>query len=118
MYIYTDSSRARVCVCVFFYASSSAIIIEKEGFGKKRRAASALARVVSFLRSLAPSAKSAPRDFFFLFLWARVSSRVREKNIIRTLFSRLHKIGSVCIHTRTDAKEEHNAANNIYTASQ
>jgi hypothetical protein len=85
MYIYTDSSRARACVCVFFYASSSAIIIEKEAFGKKRRAASALARVVSFLRSLAPSAISTAR-LFFLFLWARVSSRVREKNIIKDAF--------------------------------
>jgi len=84
MYIYTDSSRARVCVCVFFYASSSAIIIEKEAFGKKKGCL-ALARVVSFLRSLAPSAISTAR-LFFLFLWARVSSRVREKNIIKDAF--------------------------------
>ena len=85
MYIYILTVHVRACVCVFSSMRPAARLLSRRKLSEKRRAASALARVVSFLRSLAPSAISTAR-LFFLFLWARVSSRVREKNIIKDAF--------------------------------
>ena len=78
MYIYTDSSRARVCVCVFFYASSSAIIIEKEAFGKKKGClCSGTCRFVSSFAC--PISHQHRATFFFVFVGTSEFASTREK---------------------------------------